>query len=171
MTKLLAIIAVALVLPASAAAQTTVSTPGPWQEWVATARVPTPPVTLEVVVGENCLGGLGCTEGDLIELSPLAADNRGVFLHELGHVFDLTVLTPGERERFAAILGPQRRSMPWWSGEDGWSMGEWFAEAYRQCARLPKVDPHWGYTVDSGLLVGWRLRRECGLIRYAGGVR
>lgn len=156
-------------LAAEASAGTVVATPGPWQGYVDASRVPTPPVELEVVVdAAACPGGLGCSVpgSRVIDLSPYAG--RSTFLHELGHEFDFTVLTPGERERFAALLGPERQAMPWWSADE--SMGEWFADTYMQCARLPRIDPRWSYTVSNGLLAGWRLRRECGLIRYAAAV-
>lgn len=158
-------------LAGTASAGTIVTTPGPYQGYIDAARVPTPSMEVFVVVdAAACPGGLGCSipgSGE-IDLSPYVATSRSVFLHEIGHEFDFTVLTAGERERFAAILGEPRRTMPWWSGSYGWSMGEWFADAYMQCARLPRVDPRVAYSVGSGLLAGWRLRRECGLIRYAG---
>lgn len=146
-----------------------VTTPGPYQGWLEDARVPTPTTNIEVVVGvdEGCAGSLGCAAPDGTTIYLLFPDDRRTFLHELGHAFDFTVLTDTQRDRFTALLGPARDTLAWWSAEDGKSAGEWFADAYMQCARLPRIAARWGYSVSSGILQGWRLRRECGLIRGA----
>lgn len=149
-------------------AESIVTTPGPYQGWVDHARVPTPPVELEVVVGSaDCGDALGCAGPDAIYLT--FATDQGTFFHELGHEFDSTVLTDAERERFLALLGPGKDTMEWWPVDFDYNRtaAEWFADAYMRCARLPRIDPRWGYSVGSGLVPGWRLRRECGLIRAA----
>lgn len=147
---------------------TIVTTPGPYQEWVDASRVPTPPVDLEVVVGSpDCDEALGCAGPEAIYLT--FGTDKGTFFHELGHEFDAAVLTDAERERFVALLGPGKDTMEWWPVDFNYdrTAAEWFADAYMRCARLPRIDPRWGYGIGSGLVPGSRLRRECGLIRSA----
>ncbi len=55
---------------------------------------------------------------------------RAVFLHEVGHVFDMTVLRNGDRASFKRIHGHGSR---WWRGAQ--PPAEWFADAYSLCAR------------------------------------
>jgi hypothetical protein len=53
-----------------------------------------------------------------------------VFLHELGHVFDATVLVDSDRDEFKRIHG---RQAVWFAGKE--SPREWFGDAYALCAR------------------------------------
>jgi hypothetical protein len=139
----------------------------PLQEWVDAARVPTPEETVLVTVdAAACPGSLGCALPGAIELSPMAG--RKVFLHELGHIFDMRHLTDEDRAAFLALI--RHTDFAWWGsaaeGYDYERMGaEWFADAYAQCARLPRIDPAWDYSVHAGLLKGRRLRATCALIR------
>lgn len=56
----------------------------------------------------------------------MVVEKRSVFVHELGHVFDMVVLAKlGWRDRFAAIDGS-----PWQTPRSE----ERFADAYRICA-------------------------------------
>jgi hypothetical protein len=60
---------------------------------------------------------------------------RSVFFHELGHWFDMRVMTDAARARFAAILHRRYDPTTYWlvGGEDR-SLAEWFAEGYRLCS-------------------------------------
>jgi hypothetical protein len=139
----------------------------PYQGWVNRSHVPSPTVGIEVITAE--CGGLGCTTGEsIIEISPLALGHRSTFLHELGHVFDATVLTDEDRQRLMALMATNPE---WWNANPSLSSAETFADAYMQCARLPRIDPHWEYTVSGGALIGWRLRRVCEYIRSVGGTQ
>ena len=54
-----------------------------------------------------------------------------MLLHELGHVYDLTVLSNRDRGRFRRIMRMPHSA--WWKGKR--PLAEWFAEAYSWCAR------------------------------------
>jgi hypothetical protein len=60
---------------------------------------------------------------------------RSVLLHELGHVYDLTVLSNKDRGRFRRIMRKPRTN--WWKGKR--PLGEWFAEGYSWCARYTRI--------------------------------
>jgi hypothetical protein len=149
-----------------ATAATVVTTPGPWQGYVDAARVPTPPGELTVdVTSEGCGDPelLACARPGLVAMIlPLQAP-RKTFLHELGHEFDSAILTDADRGRFQALLG-RRVPMSWWGADPNREGGEWFADVYMDCAKLPRINPRGWYSISSGLLAGWRLRRECALI-------
>lgn len=66
----------------------------------------------------------------VLYLRPHLHQTRRVFLHELGHVFDLVVLNARERRRFKRILGIRRSG--WFYG--GLPPAEWFADGYAACA-------------------------------------
>src|SRR3954452_21998701 len=70
-------------------------------------------------------------------------DARRVLYHELGHVFDLTVLNRRERRSFKRIMHVSRYH--WFSAER--LPAEWFADGYSLCAlghRLSTATPY-GY--------------------------
>lgn len=94
---------------------------------------------------------------------PLGKD---IYLHELGHVFDLSGrLTDDDRAAFATLGGQPGRA--WWGGLN--PPGERFAEAFRLCAEYgagyrPALVSEWSY--------GWLPSRRvhlaaCRLIRQA----
>ena len=56
-------------------------------------------------------------------------------LHELGHVYDLTVLSNRDRGQFRRIM--RRPHAQWWKGKT--PLAEWFAEAYSWCARYSRI--------------------------------
>jgi hypothetical protein len=61
---------------------------------------------------------------------------KAVFLHELGHLYDLRVLNNSDRGHFRRILRqPKRRR--WWKGTI--PLAEQFAEAYSFCARYRTI--------------------------------
>jgi hypothetical protein len=61
---------------------------------------------------------------------------KAVFLHELGHLFDLRVMNNSDRGRFRRILR-QPRKRRWWKGSI--PLAEQFAEAYSFCARYRTI--------------------------------
>ncbi len=56
-------------------------------------------------------------------------------LHELGHVYDLTVMSNRDRGAFRRIM--RRPHAQWWKGKI--PLAEWFAEAYSWCARYSRI--------------------------------
>jgi hypothetical protein len=145
----LAIAALAL-LAGPAAASTLVladgtQRPQPYQGWVDAAHVPTPPgaVTLRVAPCPVAQSAGGCVLRGRHEifLSPASRDRR-TLLHELGHIFDQTVMTPAARARFRALVG---RRGAWAAVAGGDSAEEQFAEAYALCAQRRRLsDTHFG---------------------------
>ena len=71
-----------------------------------------------------------------IYLQRRLADERMVFYHELGHVFDKTVLLDADRAEFKRIQG-RAVGVFWWAGDR--SPREWFADAYALCARKRSI--------------------------------
>ena len=166
----LAVVALAL-LAGSAQASTLVlpdgtQRPQPYQAWVDAARVPTPPgaVTLQVAPCPIAPSAGGCVFRGRREifLSPFSRDRR-TLLHELGHVFDQQVMTPGARARFQALV---RRRGAWASSTGGDSAEEQFAEAYALCAQRTRLSStHFGmydYTPSPA-----RHAQACRIIRQA----
>jgi hypothetical protein len=70
-----------------------------------------------------------------VYLKPGLKHPRGVMLHELGHVYDLTVLSNRDRGEFRRIM--RRPHAQWWKGKA--PLAEWFAEAYGWCARYSRI--------------------------------
>lgn len=113
---------------------------GQWQRWANASLMPT--VDGRVVLRLTGCPGLpkaaGCVytrQPRVIYLKPRLQNPRGVLLHELGHVYDLTVLSNRDRGRFRRIMRqPYRR---WWVGKR--PLAEWFAEAYSWCARHRRI--------------------------------
>src|SRR3954451_12937421 len=90
---------------------------GNWQAWADGALVPT--VTGRVTVRLTGCPGLpraaGCvytSRPRVVYLKRGLRNPRGVLLHELGHVYDLTVLSNGDRGRFRKIM--RRPHARWW---------------------------------------------------------
>lgn len=140
--------------------------PQPYQAWADAAHVPTPAgaVTLHLTpcpVGESAAGCV--LRGQrAIHLAP-EGRNRRTLLHELGHVFDQSVLTAPSRARFQALV---RRRGAWAGAASTDPAEEKFAEAYAVCAQHRRLtDNHFGmydYTPSPRLH-----RRVCALIRAA----
>ena len=112
----------------------------PWQPWADAALVPT--VVGRVTVRRarcparpSAAGCVYTRRPRTIWLRPGIDDPRGVLLHELGHVFDLTVMNDRDRGRFRRIMG--RGSARWWRGR--LPLAEQFAEAYSWCARYARI--------------------------------
>jgi hypothetical protein len=167
----LAVAAAISVIPASSAEATTLTLPDgaarpqPYQAWVDDALVPTPP-------GSVVLDLAGCDE--LVACAPegarsiaLSHDDASprVLLHELGHVFDDTVLTGSARERFQAIM---RKRGSWAAVSSRSPANEQFAEAYALCARHASIKERYagGYQYSP---TPAQHRQVCAVIRQVGG--
>jgi hypothetical protein len=140
--------------------------PQPYQAWVDAARVPAPPglVTLQLApcpVGGSA-GGCVIRGRSEIFLAPESRDRR-TLLHELGHVFDQSVMSRSARARFQSLV---RRRGAWAAAAGGDSAEEQFAEAYALCAQRTRLtDTHFGmydYTPTPR-----RHARACRIIRAA----
>lgn len=162
-------VALAVLLPSAARAHTTISAPAgsgfAYQAWVDEAHIPTPNVTVAVHEEQGtCVGGLGCAGPSDIWL-PIAlwGGAKRVFLHELGHVFDMDVMSDPARQRFEEIIGLQG---PWFQPTlgDG-SPTEWFADTYMLCA-LRSHERLFGGEAGNGSLTRVQSRRACAFIRW-----
>jgi hypothetical protein len=63
-------------------------------------------------------------------------NEREVLLHELGHVYDYSVMADPYRNRFRALIHDKRP----WRAEGGDSPHEQFGEAYAACALSTQPD-------------------------------
>lgn len=163
-------------LAAVVAATLLVGAPSGWQAWVAASKVPTSPVS--VVVQDNpCYCFLPDPQNPTIQIAfvdrayygPYAGDtftlDRVALMHELGHVFDLFVLTDSGRAAFENLAGDHR---PWWQFPN--PPAEKFAQAYEFCALYGDAQP--GRWRAKQIVWGWNpVRRTqaavCRLIRTA----
>ena len=102
-----------------------------------------------------------------IFVRPGLRDPRGVLLHELGHVYDHTVMNNRDRGAFRRIL--RRRAAKWWGGAD--ALAEQFAEAYSWCARYARIVSIAKYSSYDYRPTARQHRRICKLVRAAAGDR
>jgi hypothetical protein len=142
---------------------------GRWQAWADASLVPTVRgrVTLRLTGCPALPRAAGCVYASrprVVYLRRDASEPQAVLLHELGHVYDLTVLGEGDRAAVRSILGvPAGRK--WWSGSE--PVAEWFAEGYSWCARQARIT-----SLRSAALYRYdptpsQHRRLCSLIRRA----
>ncbi len=141
-----------------------------WQHWARASLMPT--VTGRVTVRFSGCPALpkaaGCVYNRrprLIYLSPHVRDIRSVFLHELGHLFDLRVMNNRDRGRFRGIFH-QPLARGWWTGKI--PLAEQFAEAYSFCARYQRIVSIARYSSYSYRPSHSQHRAVCALIRDAG---
>src|SRR4051794_27959882 len=141
---------------------------GKLQAWAHSAKVPLPSGRIQVrrMVCPGNIALAACVytaRPRIVYMRPGVRDARRVFYHELGHVFDLTVLNMRDRARFKRIVGIRR---------SGWFQGalppaEWFGDGYALCAmrtrlhRTPHATPY-GYAPSPRAHA-----RVCRLIRSA----
>jgi hypothetical protein len=98
-----------------------------------------------------------------VYIKPGLRHPRTVLLHELGHVYDLTVLSNRDRSAFKRIMRmPGRR---WWSGKR--PVAEWFAEAYSWCARYARIVSVERYAIYDYDPSSRQHRASCSLIKRA----
>src|SRR3954470_423035 len=143
--------------------------PGRWQAWADAALVPTVKgrVTLRVARCPKARRAAGCVitrHPRVVYVAPRLRNPRGVLLHELGHVYDLTVMSDRDRVRFRGIMR-QPRSRQWWIGRT--PLAEWFAESYSWCARYARIVSIERYAIYHYRPTASQHSRTCGLIKSA----
>ncbi len=142
--------------------------PGKWQAWANAALVPTVSgrVTVRVTGCPGLPKAAGCVytrQPRVVYIKPGLRHPRSVLLHELGHVYDLTVLSNRDRAEFKKIMRtPNRR---WWSGTR--PLAEWFAEAYSWCARYSRIVSVDKYAIYKYDPTAKQHRDACSLIKRA----
>ncbi|MDA0179687.1 hypothetical protein OJ997_05225 [Solirubrobacter phytolaccae] len=141
---------------------------GQWQSWATHALVPT--VTGQVTLRLTGCPGLprmaGCVytrQPRVIYVKPGIKQPRAVLLHELGHVYDLTVFSNTDRGRFRKIM--RRPHTRWWSGTR--PLAEWFAEAYAWCSRYARIESVKDYAIYEYDPTPAQHRQACSLIKTA----
>jgi hypothetical protein len=144
--------------------------PGAWQSYANAALVPTVRgrVTIRRASCPALPGAAGCVytrRPRVIWLRPGVDDPRGVLLHELGHVFDLTVMNNRDRGRFRRIMGRGARRK-WWQGSI--PLAEQFAEAYSWCARYARIVSISRYSSYDYRPSARQHHRICALIKAVG---
>lgn len=150
--------------------------PDPWGEWAAKALVP----TVEAAVSTEPCPAYGYASDnvtacfdpntDTIHLSGPDTFNRAQFFHEIGHAFDIAVMTDAHRAGFIRIM--RYRTSSWTAANTaGESAMERFASAYSVCARRREISRD-GHKYGPGHGYGYaptlaQHRRVCALIRRA----
>jgi hypothetical protein len=142
---------------------------GRWQAWANASLVPTVRgrVTLRLTGCPSLPRAAGCVYASRpreVYVRRDARDPRAVLLHELGHVYDLTVLSDRDRAAVRAIFGVTAQ-LKWWSGEA--PLAEWFAEGYSWCARRSRVTSLRDAALYRYDPTPSQHRRLCALIRRA----
>jgi hypothetical protein len=102
--------------------------------WVLRSKVPLPSGRIQIrripcPLSASFAGCVYTGRPRVIYMRPALHEPRRILYHELGHVFDLTVLNMRERVRFKRIVGIRR---------SGWFRGalppaEWFGDGYALC--------------------------------------
>ena len=145
---------------------------GPWQRYADRALVPTVHGRVRVRV-QRCPArpaSAGCVytkRPRTIFVRPGLRDPRGVLLHELGHVYDLTVMNNRDRGAFRRIM--RRSKAKWWRGSE--PLAEQFAEAYSWCARYARIVSIARYSSYDYRPTARQHKRICKLVRSAAGDR
>jgi hypothetical protein len=143
-------------------------TPGEWQRWANRSLMPTVDgrVTLRLSGCPGLPRAAGCVytrQPRVIYLKPNLRNPRSILLHELGHVYDLTVLSNSDRGKFRRLM--RKRHRRWWAGKR--PLAEWFAESYSWCARhrrIVSIDRYAIYNYDP---TSTQHVNACALIRRA----
>jgi hypothetical protein len=179
---LLALVAAWLALPATADARATAqrhgvklvkrdghAMSGRWQSWADASLMPTVTgrVTVRLARCPDLPRAAGCVytkRPRVIWLRPGSGDARGALLHELGHVFDLLIMSNSDRAAVKRILRRPARQ-PWWRGRN--PVAEHFAEGYSWCARYGRIRSLRGYASYRYDPSPAQHRKLCALIRRA----
>jgi hypothetical protein len=141
---------------------------GQLHTWILRAKVPLPSGRVRILrlpcpLNAAFAGCVYTARPRLVYMRPGLHEPRRILYHELGHVFDLTVLNNRERTDFKRIVGIRRAG--WFQG--GLPPAEWFGDGYALCAmhlRLhgrPRSSPY-GYAPSPRAHA-----RVCRLIRSA----
>jgi hypothetical protein len=145
-------LALGLLLPAGAQAQTTIIAPPgsgfPYQRWVDEAAMPTPDLSISIIEGDSEGEGWPChvpyapkplaacafVEQGTAYFDPLGGEPRFTLYHELGHFVDVATLTDADRRWFADFI--RMPVDPWLSEVTHNTAGEDFASVYATCLRF-----------------------------------
>jgi hypothetical protein len=143
--------------------------PGRWQAWANAALVPTVKGRVELRVARcpRARTAAGCVitkHPRVVYVAPGLRNPRGVLLHELGHVYDLTVMSDRDRDLFRRIMR-QPKSRQWWIGRT--PLAEWFAEGYSWCARYAHIVSIERYAIYHYRPSASQHTRTCALIKAA----
>jgi hypothetical protein len=143
--------------------------PGRWQSWADASLMPTVSgrVTIRLARCPDLPRAAGCVytrRPRQVWLRSGAGDPRGALLHELGHVFDLLVMSNSDRAAVKRILR-RPAEQPWWRGRV--PVAEHFAEGYSWCARYARIHSLRGYASYRYDPTPAQHRRLCALIRRA----
>jgi hypothetical protein len=141
---------------------------GQWQAWANASLVPTVAgqVTIKLTGCPGLPKAAGCVytkQPRVIYIKKDLTHPRGVMLHELGHVYDLTVLSNRDRGAFRKIM--RRPHAQWWKGKV--PLAEWFAEAYAWCARYSRIVSVGEYAIYEYDPTPSQHRSTCTLIKRA----
>ena len=141
---------------------------GQWQAWANASLMPTVTgrVTLKLIGCPGLPKAAGCVytkSPRVVYVRPDVRHPRAVLLHELGHVYDLTVMSNRDRGAFRKIM--RRPHAQWWKGKV--PLAEWFAEAYSWCARYARIASIDDYAIYSYDPSPSQHRATCALIRRA----
>jgi hypothetical protein len=124
----------AVAAPAGATPLTTAES-SQFQQWADGSLMPTPSrrIQLQLTGCVSLTGSWSCAlSTGVISIAPRDAGDRGVFLHELGHMVDFFMARPRDRRAYRRIIG-LRPSMRWRSQPVGGQ--ELWATSWSLCAR------------------------------------
>ena len=138
---------------------------GPYRAWVRQSKVPTVRGRVKVILS-GCPGRprlTGCVYSNRpkrLYLRRGVRRARTILYHELGHLFDLRVMSRRDRRDFKRLIGKPRSA--WYRGTNPPS--EQFAEAYALCARRralrARARLYYGYSATPR-----RHRAACSIMR------
>ena len=141
---------------------------GKLHAWILRAKVPLAGGRIRVIrlpcpLSSTLAGCVYTARPRIVYMRPGLHEPRRILYHELGHVFDLTVLNMRERARFKRIVGIHRAG--WFHG--ALPPAEWFGDGYALCAMRARLNgrPHptpYGYAPSPRAHA-----RVCRLIRSA----
>jgi hypothetical protein len=142
---------------------------GSYQRWIDRSRIPMVSGRVRIVL-TGCPGRpkvVGCVFTRRLRTVYLRRGTpriREVLYHELGHLFDLRLMSRGERRLYKRLIGQRRRA--WFGGVN--PPAEQFAEAYALCALRRRISrtAHGAYAFRTSPR---RHAAACALIRRAAG--
>lgn len=156
MKRLLFLFLLLALWPGQALAGTTLTGPDkqPWMDrCLAQSKVKTPDLTLAVYRSETAGRSYILPWKQELFLADLSNNRESCYIlrHEVGHLFDWTMLRPEDRRHVSCRIIGHDSPNPWWSY---WSDGRWqgggesiespmehFAEAYALAATIKKPRP------------------------------
>ena len=108
---------------------------GKLHAWIDRSKVPLPTGRIQIrrlpcPLDLSLAGCVYTKRPRIVYMRPALHEPRRILYHELGHVFDLTVLNMRERTLFKRIIGI--RSAGWFRG--ALPPAEWFGDGYALCA-------------------------------------